>query len=246
MTAFKSIKDINHVFVGGYDIATATGNIDFSGECTLQEFRPCGTTFPLAIDTGTRTGTLACSGLLDPPTTDAVSAINGTGRVVSLLLEGDTITAHAGPRFWGLQSAMVSGVKPAASPDQVDALEETFTANGECNYGWVVAPHAARTTAGNTETTYADIGAAATGGGHAYLHVTALSLGNHSSLTVNFEHSSDHVTYADVPFTNLTAVGAEVKNIATTVNRYVAMSWSWNGGSPGAETFSGFCGVTVD
>lgn len=236
----NSIKDLGYLLVGGYNVATIMDHFTAKHTAGKQEFRPCGSTWPINIDLGMRTAELQMSGVLNSPTSDAVSAVNGTDRAVSALIEGNTVSA----RFWGFQAAIVDGVEVGVSPDAANTLLPSFSVDGEVNYGWVVAPHATRTTAGNTDATYADIGAGVSAG-HVYLHVTALDLGGGTSCTIKLRGSADHITFADeTTMTAVTAIGSEVKALASAVERYLSVSWAWTGGSNQSIDF--FLGVAAD
>lgn len=71
-------------------------------------------------------------------------------------------------------------------------------------------------------------------GGSAYVSCSALSLGGYTNLVTKVQHSADNNTFADlVTMTAITAApAAEQKTVAagTTVNRYLAASWSFTGG----------------
>lgn len=74
-------------------------------------------------------------------------------------------------------------------------------------------------------------------GGAAYIQTSALTLGDRTSLDVLVKHSTDNITYTTLAtFTVQTAArGAERVAVAagTTVKRYLAMAWSYTGGSTG-------------
>jgi hypothetical protein len=81
------------------------------------------------------------------------------------------------------------------------------------------------------------------GGGSGYLQVTAITLGGYDDAVVTFRHSADNVTFANlVAMTAVTAVGAERKTVAGTVNRYVAQSVAFTGAGsdPSLTYFAGF------
>lgn len=74
--------------------------------------------------------------------------------------------------------------------------------------------------------------------GAADLHVTALTLGGYTSVTVKVRHSADNITFTDlVTFTTVTAAPfAERKAVTGTVQRYTAISWDFIGAGSG-QTF---------
>ena len=77
-------------------------------------------------------------------------------------------------------------------------------------------------------------------GGAAYLLCTAIS-GVGATLTVTVEDSADGITFATlVAMTALTAVGSEVKAVASAVRQYLRVSWTITGTNPVATWFLAF------
>lgn len=68
-------------------------------------------------------------------------------------------------------------------------------------------------------------------GGAGYLEVSALTLGGYTDVTVKIKDCPDDVTYVDlIEFANVSsAPDAERKTEVGAVERYVAMSWAFNG-----------------
>lgn len=92
-------------------------------------------------------------------------------------------------------------------------------------------------TAASGDTTGAasvDNGASSANGLTADLHVSELTLGGYTNVTVKVKHSVDDTTYVDlITFANVTAIGSERLTVAGTVNRYLAVSWVFNGAGSG-------------
>jgi methenyltetrahydromethanopterin cyclohydrolase len=93
-------------------------------------------------------------------------------------------------------------------------------------------------TAASGDTTGAssvDNGASSAGGLTADLHVSDLTLGGYTNVTVKVKHSVDDVTYTDLitTFANITVPGAQRVTVAGTVNRHLAVSWAFNGAGSG-------------
>ena len=74
-------------------------------------------------------------------------------------------------------------------------------------------------------------------GAIADIHIPALTLGGYTNVTVIVRDSADNGTFANVAggtFTNVTAAGASQRlTIAGQVQRYMAISWLWNGAGSG-------------
>jgi hypothetical protein len=107
--------------------------------------------------------------------------------------------------------------------------------------GLIIANHAARGAAGDTEATYVDSTASSALGGVGYLQLSALTLGGYTNLVVKVRHSADHAAWADLlTFTARTAIGAERKTVATNpIERYLAIIWAWTGAGAGpSATFA--------
>jgi hypothetical protein len=236
--AFISWKDISYAIIGGVDIRATIAALGIEQHAVKDSFQPAGEVFPTNIDTGMRNGSLSMSTKLNSTATDALAALNGTAQVVMILDEGNTLPAH----FHGFQGALIADTDVKTDPGQVHDLTPGFAVSGALSYGTLVAPLAARTTAGDTKGAYADLGVASIPNGLAYIETTAITLGAASSVTVNVCHSTDHITFpVHTAFTNVSAIGAECKALATTVNEYLAISWTWNGGA--GTSFTAAVGV---
>lgn len=239
---YVSLKDCGHIYVGPTSVGSSAGGFRIKRTALMDERRFAGNVYPTALDTGIRNGELELTDVIyDTTTNPAFVPFPSTAQVVSVCLEGDTASA----RFYGFQAARVSAAEVVLDPEKMDDIVPEFTVAGEVNYGYVVAPHAARSTAGNTDSSYADDGAQAASG-HAYLHVPSITLGGYDNCIVTVRHSSDHASWGDhTAFTAVTAATHEVKALATTVERYLSVSWAWTGAGSG-QSITFFVGVAVD
>ena len=199
-----------------------------------------GNAFPTVIDTGAREAELEFTDVVYEGTMNSMWSPGANQLMVITCPEGDTLGAH----FYGFQSALVTAAEAQFAPDAVDVIVPEITVTGKVNLGTIVAPLATRTTAGNTDATWADLGTSyATG--IAYIFTTGLALGAATSTTVKVRHSSDHITFVDhTAFTNITAIGNETKALSSLVNRYLSISWAYNGGA--GSSWTGTVGVAVD
>jgi len=240
--AYKSLKDVAKVFVAEYDVRPILGApMNIKRTALLSEFRQPGEVWTTAVDLGIRSCELTMPAYLNSPGSDSISGIYGTNRIVSILHEGNTVS----DRFFGIQSAIVSGIEVGISDDMPDTLTPEFTVRGETNYGYVAAPWVERTTAGNTDTTYATMQAPGATG-HAFLHVTALTLGGYTSCTITVRTSTDHITFnPHTAFGAVSNITSEVLALSSTVNQYLSVSWAWNGAGTG-QSITFFAGVAID
>lgn len=242
MTWYSS-KDVAYLIVDGTDIAGSINTARIKTSAVTVDTTCLGDTWREITDTGLRNGELEISGFYDGSTTSAViDTVSGTGKVVSVLLEGNTVSK----RFYGFDSGTVSAAEVGLSPDTIHTSSPTFTVSGQVRFGYVVAPLAARTTAGNTQSTCADMAALSTIA-RAYLAVTSLTLGGYDNLIVQVQScDTSDGSYADeTAFAAMTTTGGQVVALSGTVNRYLAVAWQWTGTGTGqsATFFVGVAGT---
>ena len=238
-------KDVK-LLVHGSNVSADIDQVTMKTSAIVQEFKPLGAVFPTTYDTGGRTGELTASGIYNsiPSESPILAVVSGTDRVVAVVHEGDTVSSRA----WCFQKAIVSATEIGLAPDTIHSLTPEFTVTGTVNNAYVVAPLVARTTAGNTQSTYADMAVAATGGtARAFLVVTSLTLGGYTNLIVTVQScATSGGSYDDeTAFTAVTAAGAESVALSGDVNRYLAVKWAWTGAGTGqSATF--WVGVSRD
>lgn len=239
MTWYSS-KDVAYVFVGATDIHGYLNAATMKTTANLADTRVLGEVYPTITDTGLRSGEFTCSGFYDGTAAGGVmNTVSGTDQVVSVLLEGNTVSK----RFYGYRAAIVSGSEIGLSSDNVHTSTPGITVRGDVDYGYVCAPYLADRGAGaTTDATYANMGADA-GTARAYLNITDITMGGASALTVTVRHCDtaggaygDHTAFAAV-----TAVGAQTIALASTVEQYISIKWAWTGGA--GSKWSGFVGV---
>jgi len=238
MATFYSSKDVAYVFVGDDTWQAYLNTVNIKISVKLADTTPLGVSWPVMTDTGLRSGEFTCAGFYDGDKT-IMNTISDTDKVVAVLLEGNTVSK----RFYGFRAATVSAVEIGLSSDNVHTSTPELSVRGAVDFGYVVAPSAARTTAGNTQATYADMGASATGP-RAYLAVTSLTLGGYTNLVVTVQScATAEGSYDDeTAFAAVTEAGAQTVALSGSVNRYLAVKWAWTGaGSDPSATF--FVGV---
>jgi hypothetical protein len=129
-----------------------------------------------------------------------------------------------------------------ASPSVGDFVRATMelAVSGHMEHAVIVKALEAVSGNGSTEADYLDLGAGTDTGCNVYLSCTDLELDGGSALTVKLRDSTDHLSWADhTTMTALTEAGAE-KVVATdlTVNRYLAASHAFTGGSAPTATYT--------
>ena len=205
------------------------------GGCELQTdtILPLGAATPYEMSLGRVKGSLGMSGFLDDTALashPALSTRRGASRIAALAPIGNTI----GAVFTGA-NVVQTKYDPIADTDRIHRYE-CGLACGEFDRGIIIANLAARTTAGDTKSTYTDeTGALSSNGAAAYLEVSALALGGYTNCIVKVAHSTDHTTWADlITFDAVTLAQTAQRKLAVgTVNRYMAVTWTWTGAGAG-------------
>ena len=241
--AYLSGKDCAYVFVDGVDVAVSNNGVNLSSEAVCPKRRPLGQASKSAFLTGQIDSELGITGWLDTNTTAQLADLTGDAKVASVLFGGNAVSQL----FAGFKTVYVAGAKLGMADDDLDSYEPVLmTSDCKANIGYVVAPYAARTTAGNTDSADAQRDAAAASAGTAFLHIAAIDLGGYDSVTVTVRHSSDGITYADhTAFTAATAVGAQTIALSGTINQYLSIAWAYAGAGSN-PTWSGMVGVATD
>ena len=242
MTWYSS-KDVAYVFWNHCTITGFLNAVRIKTTAKLVDTTGLGDTWREMSDTGLREGELEMTGLYDGDVLaeNGMNTVSATDRVASVLLEGNTVSK----RFYGFQKAILSGTEVGISSDSVHTSTPVYTMRGAIDHGYVVAPWAARTTAGNTQATYADAGASMTAP-RAYLNITGLTLGGYTNLVVTVQScaTSDGSYDDETAFTAVTAAstGSQCITLSGAVNRYLAVKWAWTGAGTG-QSASFFVGV---
>jgi hypothetical protein len=241
--AYLSGKDCADVLVDSLDVAVSTNEVEITSEAVVARRRPLGQAYKTAYLTGQVDSELAIRGWMDGDTLVQLGDLTNDPKVISVLFGGN---AHSQP-FVGFKTAYITGAKVGMSEDDLDTYEPVLvTSDTVADVGYVVAPLAARTTAGNTDGDDAQRLAGASTSGTAYLHITALSLGGYTNLTVTVRHSTDGITWnVHTAFPAVTTVGAQTLALTGTINQYLSISWAYGGAGAG-PSWTGFVGVKAN
>jgi len=241
--AYTSAKDISSIFFDGLDVKQSNNAMTITNEAVMPKRRPFGSAYKGAYPTGQVDGEMTISGWLDSVTVAQLGDLTGDSKVISVLFAGGTVSS----RFLGFQAAYVTGAKTGIADDDLDTYEPVITANGcKANFGYVVAPLAARTTDDDTDDAYCTMVETTGASGIAFLHVSAIALDGGTSVLFKIRDSADHITFTDhTAFAAVTAVGAQTVALASEVKKYLSISWEWTGGG-GSQSVTAFVGVAID
>lgn len=218
------------LLVGGRDISSDTFQLDEGFEQVTQQSNGLGASWEEHLPVGVARAILEASGgIYDDETDGIVDALQEQGstrQLVSYGFAGDAI---------GQDAIHVDGDyavtwKRTLARDGLVMAHAMHRLSGARLEGKILHDISSESADGDTESSSVDNSASSSGGATADLHVPAIDLGGYTNVVVKVRHSTDNVTFSDlITFTAVTAVGAERKTVAGTVNRYLAMSWTWTG-----------------
>jgi len=233
------LPDLEFVLFNGYDITGLIRSLadeltNDTEESTVAAERVAGERF-----VGTSRGTVNLTAFYDE---DLSPQLEGKpSGILMYVLSGN----DAGARCECTEEAIATAYKRLVEGGGTHKAEVAFGAQGSVallDHAYLIAPLAARTTAGNTRSSYVNAGAATVdGGGRWWVHLTALDLDGYTNLEVQLEDSSDHVSWGDVTgaVATFTAIGAQMVEFTGAVDQYLAAAWSYGGaGTDPSNTFA--------
>jgi hypothetical protein len=229
MTAWFSGKDAT-LAIGGANVSPDVDTIGLKVSAVTQTWQGLSTPWPVELDTGLRTATLAVTGLYGGTVGSPATLANvGSTPAVMLAHEGGT----AGSRAFCLPASILADNELGITNKAMDTVKPALAISGAVHLSQVIAPLTARSAAGNTDTAYADLGASTTTG-MLHVQVPALTLGGYTNCTLTLRSSADHVTFVNAsPAITVVAPGAWSVAITGTVQRYVSLAWAWTGSGSG-------------
>ncbi len=224
-----SSADIGFLLLDGYDILGQVTDLDEDQEAILEETTVLGDADETHGFVGLKKGTLSQNGFYDDAADSVNDALIGLAeRVMVIGIEGNTI----GKQFIGWQGAIAAKYRRQVSGGAFHKATADYQVTGKVEDGLVLHAHAQETAAsGDTESSPVDNSALSAIGGAGYLEVSELALGGYTDVTVKIRDSADDIAYGDlITFTNVSsAQTGKRKAVAGTVERYLAMSWAFNG-----------------
>lgn len=239
--ARMSSADVGWLLAGGYSILGDVTTLDDEREAVIEDATVLGVAWEAPAYVGVKRWKLTQNGFYNDVALghNVAMVTPGASKVVAYAPEGNTV----GAKFVG--SPTVQGTyNRQISRGALHKASVVFESEGNHDEGKILATLAARTTAGNTQSTLVDNAGSSANGGAGYLELTALTLGGYTDIIVKISHSADNVTFVPlITFTAITAApAAERKTVTGTVNRYLAAEWAYtgSGSSQTATWFAGF------
>ena len=233
--AFVHGKD-SKIFFNNNDFGEYFNNVDFTRTADVSETTAFGSDNKTFIS-GDKHGTVSLTGMFDATADAVLQPFLGSGTNTDLCIGADGIT-DGKSIFFG--SGVVTNYGQSSPVGDVVATSVDLQADAGLFNG-LVLDNATVTATGNSTVT--DNGSSTANGGGAIAIVTAKSGSSTPTATIKVQHSSDNVTFVDlVTFTNFTAVGSQVSEIAsgTTINRYLRVNYTITGSTPSFSVIVGF------
>lgn len=219
------------LLVDGYDLGQDSHELELTIEALTEELTPFGVAWQEHGYIGVRRGhvsQLATYDDADNRSAEALDSQEGTEQIIVIAWAGNV----QGRRASGLRGAHMTHLRTAARGSHQKAGAEWET-SADVEEGLILQSLAAESGAGATSDGSHNHGSPGTRSA-VYLHVTELTLGGYTSITVTVQESSDNGgsdAFADVvAFTAVTAESfSERKAIAATVERYTRVILTLNG-----------------
>lgn len=233
--AFVHGKD-SKVFLDNNDFGQYFNNVDITRTADVTETTAFGGTAKSFIS-GDKDGTISMTGMFDSTADAILQPFLGSSTNTDICIGADGIT-DGKSIFFG--TGVVTNYGQSSPVGDVVGTSLDLQANAGLFNG-LVLDNATITATGNSTAT--DNGAGTSNGGGAIAIVTAVSGTSTPTATVKIQHSTNDSTYVDlVTFTNFTAVGSQVSEVAsgTTINRYLRVNYTITGTNPSFNVIVGF------
>lgn len=249
MTLYAS-PDVGFLLIGGRSVLGRVTDVSDSEEHVVEEDTPLGQAYDTWKAVGQSIWTCSQNGFYDSDS----GAIN---EALALSGPQPMLFAPIGNSI-GDPCVVTSGVRTTfekgLARGQLHRANASYRTNTGKREGFIVAPLAARTSAGPTAVGSVDFGTAfanqETGKLVGVLQVTNLDLDGGTALVVTIRDSDDDITFADlIAFTNVTASPAseEVEQAAAAspsdIERYVEIDYEFTGGAGASRTATFAVGV---
>jgi len=251
-----SSAEVGFALLGSYSMLGATSKFDDAVTLKLNETDVLGQVDENLWSGGAKQTEIVQEGWFDDEVLgwhNAFVGLSTTGLPMTIAPHGNVINTPSSPAA-GTAIDIYESVQRVGYTIQMETSEVTKM---QARYGvWygkkrgkLVAPLAARTTAGNTDTADAKCSVAqpaGTNGGAAVLHMTALG-GSvaPTNCTVTLRHSTDGTTYTDkqafsaiTPANVAAGIGSQYIALTGQINSYVSAAWAYTGGTAPTTTFA--------
>lgn len=233
-------KDIANIFVAGYDVQVMKAlEVEIpKTKAIIEELAPAGEEWTeKASIRKTSDGSVVLLVPMDDAAGGSVEAFAGktpmTDAVVAITLTGNV---QGGKTFAFSSHQIDHDYEPGK--DESTKLRATYDPDGQIYQMATVAPKQVITADGDTTGSPLDNGASSASGGVAMLQVAELDLDGATALDARLQDSSDDVTYVDlVDFDDVSSArSGQIKTVAGTVDRYLALWWDFTGTPGGSAT----------
>lgn len=224
-------SDDAFILVDGYDLTGFSTEFTDTKEAQLEESHTLGDSWVENAYVGVKSANIQQSAFYDDAalaTSAALVGSVGSTRVLCYGLEGNTI----GKKMVGYQGALQGNVSRVVTRGELHKVNVQYQGSGQVSETVILHELSAETANGDTDAESYDGGAQSSSGGTAFLQVTALTLGGYDDVTITVIDDADNsgsfgtlVSFTDVS----TAPTAERVTVAGTVERYLAVSWTFNG-----------------
>ena len=233
--AFVHGKD-SKLFLNNNDFGQYFNNVDFTRTADVSETTAFGSSNKSFI-AGDKDGTVSMTGMFDATADAILQPFLGSSTDTDICIGADGIT-DGKSIFFG--TGVVTNYGQSSPVGDVVATSLDLQADAGLFNG-LVLDNATITATGNSTST--DNRAGTTNGGGAIAIVTGVSGTSTPTATIKIQHSTNDSTFVDlVTFTNFTAVGSQVSEIAsgTTINRYLRVNYTITGTNPSFNVIVGF------
>lgn len=219
------------VLLDVYDISAYFNEASIARSCELQDVSTFGATHKAYAKTIEAPPDVVLTGFTDGDTATIPAYLNtlfaNANRTV--FSYGPNLTTIGNEAFFCNARDKSYGFKTATTA--IIGLSANIQPSGPLYRGLWSHALGAETSAASSTASVNNVAGATTFGAAAVLHCTA---GDFTTLTVKIRDSADDASFADIiTFTQLTAVGAELKTLTGTIRQYTLTSWTRGGGSTG-------------
>lgn len=227
MTRYGS-ADVGFLLADGLNILGDTTDLEDEDEAMLEDTTVLGLANEEQSYIGVKRYTLNQNGFYNDATGRSNEALVGIGGtpLVSFAPEGNAL----GKRMRNGQLVQAT-YKRQIQRGALHKAAATYMSEGQHDVAVILHPLGAETADGDTEATSYDGTAQSANGGVAFLQVTALDLGGYDDVTITVIDDADNAgSFGSlVAFANVSAIGSQRVTVAGTVERYLGVSWVFNG-----------------
>jgi hypothetical protein len=247
VTKYNS-SDVGFLLLGPYDLTNVSSKLEDSVESPVSETTPFGVSNAQFEKPGMRKyGIDGHEGWYD----DAAYSVNAA--LVALANQQNIMMFApfgnvAGRICIAAAGALTTDFKRQFSVGDFHKCAMGLAINGAKDDAMLVKPLGVVTGTGNNEVLdvdYRGVQPAGTTGGTMYLSCGSIVWNGATALQIDVEHSNDGISYSvHTSFTAITSGGspngytAEAKTMAGTINRYLAVKWTFTGGASPTANFA--------